>query len=165
MVRRRASEQPHAVALRRKTVSAGSGAWAWEDIATSQFRDEVYAVAAGLMAAGIQPGDRVALMSHTRYEWTLLDYALMTAGAVVVPIYETSSAEQAEWILADSAARAVFVETEGFEQMIAEARGRLTALAHVWRIEPAINELTLAGRHVTAADVTERPRGPTASDT
>jgi long-chain acyl-CoA synthetase len=164
VVRRRASEQPGAVALRRKAASAGGGAEAWEDVTTSQFRDEVYALAAGLMAAGIQPGDRVALMSHTRYEWTLLDYALLTAGAVVVPIYETSSAEQAEWILADSGARAVIAETEGFEQMIAEARGRLSALEHVWRVEPAIKELTSAGGDVTAEMVAERARSRKASD-
>ena len=71
----------------------------------SQFRDEVVALAKGLIAAGIEPGDRVALMSRTRYEWTLIDYAIWTAGAVTVPIYETSSAEQVEWILADSGAR------------------------------------------------------------
>ena len=67
-------------------------------------------------------------MSHTRYEWTLIDYALWTAGAVVVPIYETSSAEQAEWILANSEARAVIAETDGFAAMIADARDRLPAL-------------------------------------
>ena len=70
----------------------------------SQFSAEVIAVAKGLIAAGIEPGDRVALMSHTRYEWTLIDYAIWTAGAVTVPVYETSSAEQAEWILSDSGA-------------------------------------------------------------
>ncbi len=96
--------------------------------------DEVRALAKGLIAAGIAPGDRVAIMSHTRYEWTLLDYALWSVGAVVVPIYETSSAEQAEWILSDSAARAVIVETEAFEQMITAARDRLPALEHLWRM-------------------------------
>ena len=62
----------------------------------------MHALAKGFIAAGVEAGDRIALMSHTRYEWTLIDYALWTAGAVVVPIYETSSAEQAEWILANS---------------------------------------------------------------
>ena len=169
VVRRRASEQPGTVALRRKAASSGGragareGAEAWEDVTTSQFRDEVYALAAGLMAAGIQPGDRVALMSHTRYEWTLLDYALLTAGAVVVPIYETSSAEQAEWILSDSGARAVFAETEDFEQMITEARGRLSALEHVWRIDPP-QGADAAGGDVSAEQVTERARSRKASD-
>ena len=83
-VTRRATEQPRAVALRRK--AAGG---AWEDVTTSQFRDEVHALAKGLIAAGIAPGDRVAIVSHTRYEWTLADYAVWTVGSVVVPIYET----------------------------------------------------------------------------
>ena len=109
LVRRRAAEQPQAVALRRKS-SAGT----WEDVTTSQFRDEVYALAGGLISAGIEAGDRVALMARTSYEWTLIDYALWTAGAIPVPIYETSSADQAEWILSDSAARAVLVETGAF---------------------------------------------------
>ena len=86
------------------------------------------ALARGLIAAGVAPGDRVALMSHTRYEWTLIDYALWSVGAVVVPIYETSSAEQAEWILSNSAARAVIVENEAFEQMV-DGRARPAARA------------------------------------
>ena len=102
----------------------------------SQFRDEVTALAKGLVAAGIEPGDRVALMSHTRYEWTLIDYAIWTAGAIVVPVYETSSAEQAEWILTDSGARACFVETAAFEQVIDGFRDRVPALEQIWRIEP-----------------------------
>ena len=93
-----------------------------------QFRDEVVALAKGLVAAGIEAGDRVALMSHTRYEWTLIDYAIWTAGAIVVPVYETSSAEQAEWILSDSGARACFVETAAFEQAIDGFRDRVPAL-------------------------------------
>ena len=101
-----------------------------------QFRDEVTALAKGLIAAGIEAGDRVALMSHTRYEWTLIDYAIWTAGAIVVPVYETSSAEQAEWILSDSGARACFVETAAFEQVIDGFRDRIPALEHIWRIEP-----------------------------
>ncbi len=98
---RRAAEQPGAVMLRRKTADGS-----WEDVTASQFRDEVHALAKGFIAGGVQVGMRIALVSHTRYEWTLIDYALWTAGAIVVPIYETSSAEQAEWILANSEARA-----------------------------------------------------------
>ena len=98
----------------------------------SQFKDEVIAVAKGLVAAGIEPGDRVALMSHTRYEWTLIDYAIWTAGAVTVPVYETSSAEQAEWILSDSGARACFVETASYGDIIGSFRDRVPgAFAHV----------------------------------
>ncbi|HEY3651690.1 MAG TPA: AMP-binding protein, partial [Streptosporangiaceae bacterium] len=110
VVFRRAAEQPQAVVLRRPSGPSGV-AGEWTDVTASQFSGEVIALAKGLIAAGIEPGDRVALMSHTRYEWTLIDYAIWTAGAVTVPVYETSSAEQAEWILSDSGARACFVET------------------------------------------------------
>lgn len=159
MVTRRAGEQPQAVALRRKGADGR-----WEDVTTSQFRDEVAALAKGLIAAGIGVGDRVALMSHTRYEWTLADYAVWTAGAVVVPIYETSSAEQAEWILADSAAKAVIAETDSFEKMITDARDRLPALEHLWRMDPGLSELTAGGAGVTEATLTERASAAGAAD-
>ena len=86
VVGRRAAEQPLAVMLRRK-----DGAGGWRDVTAEQFSGEVRALARGLIAADVAVGDRVAIMSHTRYEWTLLDYALWSVGAVVVPIYETSS--------------------------------------------------------------------------
>jgi long-chain acyl-CoA synthetase len=159
MVTRRAGEQPQAVALRRK----GAGG-RWEDVTTSQFRDEVSALAKGLIAAGIGVGDRVALMSHTRYEWTLIDYAVWTAGAVVVPIYETSSAEQAEWILADSAAKAVIAETDAFEKMITDARDRLPELKYLWLMDPGLGELNAGGAEVTDDALAERAREAKAAD-
>ncbi len=102
----RGEKEPTAVILRKR---GGSGQW--QDVTASAFRDEVAALARGIIGAGIETGDRVALMSRTRYEWTLIDYAIWTAGAVTVPVYETSSADQVEWILSDSGARAVFAET------------------------------------------------------
>jgi long-chain acyl-CoA synthetase len=159
MVTRRAAEQPRAVTLRRK--AAGG---AWEDVTTAAFADEVRALAKGLIAAGISPGDRVAIMSHTRYEWTLFDYAAWSAGAVVVPIYETSSAEQAEWILSDSAARVVIVETDAFEKMITAARDRLPALEHLWRVHPGLSDLAAEGGEVSDEAVAERTRTATAAD-
>ncbi|HEX4831241.1 MAG TPA: long-chain fatty acid--CoA ligase [Trebonia sp.] len=159
LVRRRAAEQPQAVIMRRKNASG-----TWQDVTTSTFRDEVYALAGGLIAAGIAPGDRVGIMSHTRYEWTLIDYALWTAGAVSVPVYETSSAEQAEWILTDSAARAVFVENEAFEAIIAAARDRLPALEHVWRFDPALTEIASGGSGVAQEAIVERARTAKAAD-
>src|SRR4051794_11582595 len=92
------------VQFSRRSPTAGGG---WEDITTREFLVEVSAVAKGLIASGIEVGDRVALLSKTRYEWTLLDYAIWFAGAVSVPIYETSAADQIAWILNDSGARAV----------------------------------------------------------
>ena len=93
-----ADERPDAVALRRRVDDA------WAEVTCAAFVAEIVAVARGLVASGIAPGDRVALLSRTRYEWTLFDYAIVAAGAVTVPIYETSSAEQVAWILEDSGA-------------------------------------------------------------
>ncbi len=159
VVTRRASEQPGAVVLRRKT---GDGGWA--DVTASQFRDEVHALAKGFIAAGVEAGMRVALMSHTRYEWTLIDYALWTAGAVVVPIYETSSAEQAEWILSNSEAHAVIAENDTFAALIGGARDRLPALEHLWLLETDVPALTAAGTSVAAETVAERIRSRGAAD-
>jgi long-chain acyl-CoA synthetase len=158
---RRAAEQPQAVMLRRPGPAGLSGEWT--DVTAAQFRDQVTALAKGLVAAGIEPGDRVALMSHTRYEWTLIDYAIWTAGAIVVPVYETSSAEQAEWILSDSGARACFVETAAFEQVIDGFRDRVPALEHIWRIE-SLDSMTAAGAAVEDRIVSARAGAATASE-
>jgi long-chain acyl-CoA synthetase len=128
----------------RKRADDGS----WSDVTAGRFRDQVTALARALVAAGIEPGDRVALMSHTRYEWTLADYAIWTAGAVTVPVYETSSAEQVEWILGDSGAKAVIAETDAHEQIISGLRDRLPDLAHQWRIG-ALDDLAATGAAVT----------------
>ena len=159
VVTRRAAEQPRAVMLRRKSADG-----TWADVTATRFADEVHALAKGFIAAGVTAGDRVALMSHTRYEWTLIDYALWTAGAVVVPIYETSSAEQAEWILANSEARAVIAETDGFASMITEARDRLPALEHLWLLETDLPSLTAAGADVPEETLTARTRERGAAD-
>ncbi len=118
----------------------------WVDVTAAHFHDEVRSVAKGLLAAGVEPGDRVALLSKTRYEWTLFDYAIWFAGAVSVPIYETSSAEQIGWILQDSGARAVVAEGPDHLARVREARqaGDLTELQHVWSIED--NAVDVLGR-------------------
>jgi long-chain acyl-CoA synthetase len=159
VVTRRAAEQPQAVMLRRKAADG-----TWSDVTASKFRDEVHALARGFIAAGVEAGDRVALMSHTRYEWTLIDYALWTAGAVVVPIYETSSAEQAEWILGNSEARAVIAENAEFAALIDGARDRLPALQHRWLLETDLPALTAAGAGVPAETLAERTRSRGAAD-
>src|SRR5579875_2033323 len=166
VVSRRATEKPQQVALRRK---AGA---AWQDVTTSQFRDEVTALAKGLVNAGVGVGDRVALMSRTRYEWTLLDYAIWTAGAVSVPIYETSSADQVEWILTDSGAKAIFVESAAHETIVNGLRDRLSGIEHVWRIEPAeggdkapgLDALAAEGAAVTDEVVAGRAAAAGAAD-
>ena len=105
---RNAAESPAAAAFARK----GAGGQ-WSPITWREFAADVDAVAKGLIAAGVEPGGRVGLMSRTCYEWTLVDFAAWSAGAVVVPIYETSSPEQVEWILSDSGTVVAVVETAG----------------------------------------------------
>jgi long-chain acyl-CoA synthetase len=117
---------PDRVALRR-----GQDA-SWTPVTSAEFGAEVVALAAGLMAAGIEAGDRVAIMSRTRYEWTLADLAVLSIGAVVVPIYETSSAEQIEWIMSDSGATAAFVESQAHEAMVRTAAPDVT---RIWRFD------------------------------
>jgi long-chain acyl-CoA synthetase len=157
VVFRRATEQPQAVIMRRP---AGDG---WADVTAGTFKDEVVALAKGLAAAGIGAGDRVALLSHTRYEWTLIDYAIWSAGAVCVPVYETSSAEQAEWILSNSGAKACFAETAEFETMIEGFRDRVPALGQLWRID-SLQDLTDGGKAVEDEEITARVAAVKAAD-
>jgi long-chain acyl-CoA synthetase len=131
----------------------------WVDITARDFAAQVMAVAKGMIAAGIEHGDRIGLVSKTRYEWSLLDFAIWAAGGVVVPIYETSSADQMEWILSDSGAKAVFVETSAHRASIDEIVGKLPELSHVWQIDgssAAVDELTAVGAEVTDEQVHER---------
>ena len=133
------------------------GADGWDGVTAAAFHDEVRAVAKGLVAAGIEPGDRVALMSKTRYEWTLLDYAIWFAGAVTVPVYETSSAEQVQWILQDSGARAVVAESSEHVARVNGVRGGLTELNHVWSItDNAIDILSKLGQDITDESLERR---------
>jgi long-chain acyl-CoA synthetase len=121
----------------------------WRDVTAAQFAEDVARLAKGFIAAGVGVGDCVGLMSRTRYEWTLADYAIWTAGAVTVPIYETSSPDQVAWILEDSGAVAVVVETATHAGAVAAVRDRLPALKDVWQIESgALDELSRAGDDV-----------------
>ncbi|MDQ1604691.1 MAG: long-chain acyl-CoA synthetase [Actinomycetota bacterium] len=135
----------------------------WQDVTARQFLTDVEALAKGLVASGIQAGDRVALMSRTRYEWTLSDYAIWFAGAVTVPIYETSSAEQVRWILEDSEAVAVIVETSQHEATVTEVRDSLPALTAVWSIDEdgtiPLDTLATVGEKVTDVEVEARRAG------
>ena len=141
---------------------AGSG---WTDVTAAEFLDEVRGVAKGLIAAGIEAGDRVALISKTRYEWTLFDYAIWFAGAVTVPVYETSSADQVEWILRDSGARAIVAEGAEHIARIAEVRGGLDQLNHVWSItDNAVKVLTSLGDEISDDDLEQRRAATTPHD-
>ncbi|TDC64797.1 long-chain fatty acid--CoA ligase [Micromonospora sp. KC207] len=160
-----AEAAPQAVQFARPVDSADATGSGWAEVTCRQFRDEVVAVARGLVAAGVSPGDRVALMSRTRYEWTLFDYAIWAAGAVTVPIYETSSAEQAAWILADSGAVAAVVETTTHATLVAGIRDRLPALVDIWQIElGAVDELVAAGASVHPAEIDRRRSAVQADD-
>ncbi|MDH6678180.1 long-chain acyl-CoA synthetase [Rhodococcus sp. LBL1] len=142
----------------------------WTDVTAREFADQVTAVAKGLIARGIQPGDRVALMSATRYEWSLIDYAIWSAGAVTVPIYETSSAEQVRWILEDSSAVGFVVETAQHSATVAEVAAAASDLRAVLQIEPgdgnegAVAILTTDGEEVAEDDVQARVKALRASD-
>jgi long-chain acyl-CoA synthetase len=107
----------------------------WQDVTIGEFHREVTDLAKGLMVSGVEPGDRVVLLSKTRYEWTLADYAIWWAGAVTVPVYETSSPVQIAWILADSGAVAAVVETADHAARVEEARTDSPELRHVWTID------------------------------
>ncbi|WP_237565451.1 AMP-dependent synthetase/ligase [Ornithinimicrobium cavernae] len=129
----------------------------WRDVTAADFSREVRELAKGFLAAGIEVGDRVAVMSRTRYEWTLTDFALWTAGAVPVPVYETSSAAQTAWILQDSGAVAVVVETPQHSQLVAGIRDEVPQLRDVWQIDAGgLDELVTAGAEVADADVEAR---------
>jgi long-chain acyl-CoA synthetase len=147
----RASESPDAVVFTRKV----DGRWA--PVTAKEFATEVSGLAAGLAASGVKAGDRVGLMSKTRYEWTLVDYAIWTAGAVTVPIYETSSAEQVQWNLGDSGAVAVIVESPAHDGVLATVRDQLPDLKSSWVIDAGgLGELTAAGKDVPEQELEDR---------
>jgi long-chain acyl-CoA synthetase len=149
---RNARLEPHGIAFSRKTPSG-----TWSHLTWSEFAADVDAVAKGLIARGVRAGDRVALMSRTRYEWTLLDFAAWRAGAVVVPIYETSSAEQVRWILGDSGANVVVVETDRHLRVVEQVRESLLTLELVLQIEGGdLDELREQGRAVADAELDSR---------
>ncbi len=129
----------------------------WSKVSARQFEDEVLAVARGLVARGIGAGDRVAIMSRTRYEWTLLDFAIWAAGAVAVPVYETSSAEQVQWILSDADVRLIVVESAAHADVVSRVRPHLPTLEDVLLIDDdAVFGLRMAGTNLSAGIVAER---------
>ena len=157
-----AENWPGSVGLKRKLNGT------WQGVTWRDFAGQVRAVAAGFIAAGIQPGDRVALMSRTRFEWTLVDLAILTAGGVTVPIYPTSSLEQVEWILRDSGAVAVIVETDDHAQMLVSLRASLPVLTHVWEIDGGrfggLEDIKARGAGVTPEQIEDRRRTRGAAD-
>lgn len=131
----------------------------WQDIRATEFLADASALAKGLIASGVGAGDRVGIMSRTRYEWSLIDFAIWFAGAVSVPIYETSSPSQVAWNLGDSGAVAAFGESAHHEDIIRQAATSegLTALRHVWQLEgDALDEVRAAGAGISDEELEQR---------
>ncbi|MEU6982395.1 AMP-binding protein [Streptomyces sp. NPDC046324] len=152
-----AEQTPDRVAFGRK-----DAAGAWRDVTSAQFRDEVLALAKGLIAHGVRFGDRVAIMARTRYEWTLFDFALWTLGAQSVPIYPTSSADQVYWMLHDAEVTACVVEHEDHAMTIGSVVDRLPRLQRLWQLDAgAVDELMAAGAEIDEEIVQRHRRAVT----
>ncbi|MFD4368840.1 AMP-dependent synthetase/ligase [Rhodococcus sp. NPDC058521] len=159
-----ATSRPDLVVYRRKVGSS------WTDVTAADFASQVRSTAKGLIALGVKQGDRVALMSATRYEWPLVDYAIWAAGAVTVPIYETSSAEQVRWILEDSEAIDLIVENGSHADLVKDVADAAPALRTVYRIEGdegsrgVVDELAAGGAEVSDEEVDSRVSALKATD-
>ena len=127
----------------------------WQPVTAREVEEEIRATAKGLIAAGVQIGDRVAIMARTRYEWTILDFATWFAGGVVVPIYDTSSAEQIDWILNDSHSVAIIVETPALAELVKTVQPSHTR--HMWTMtEDVLTVLREAGKHIGDDEIDRR---------
>ncbi|MGH3622848.1 MAG: AMP-binding protein, partial [Sciscionella sp.] len=164
MVFANAERFPSTVSFRRRVDGS------WSDVTTTEFAEQVLGVAKGLITQGLRPGQRIGLMSKTRYEWSLLDFAIWAAGGVSVPIYETSSAEQVEWILSDSGAVSIMAETAEHREIVHSVLDRLSAVERVWHIEGtdggpgAVDALTVLGSEISDEEVHARRRAVRASE-
>ncbi|MFD9489010.1 AMP-dependent synthetase/ligase [Streptomyces sp. NPDC059991] len=159
LIRRNAAQHPDVAVMGRKVAGR------WTDVSATQFLAEVRGVAKGLIAAGVEPGDRVALLSRTRYEWVLLDFATWSAGAVTVPVYETSSPEQIQWILGDSGATLCVVESEAHQASVTSVQSGLPALKGVWQLDAdAVAQLTATGADVSDELLDQRMSSAHADD-
>ncbi|MFD3382254.1 MULTISPECIES: AMP-dependent synthetase/ligase [unclassified Streptomyces] len=147
-----AEQAPDDPVLSRKAADGS-----WTDVTAAEFAAEVLAVAKGLIAEGLQPGDRLAIMARTTYEWTLLDFAAWAAGLVTVPVYPTSSIFQTRWILQDSGAVAIAVEHVAQAAALGPERDRLPDVQHMWVFEKGHTErLAELGRDVPDQEVAVR---------
>ncbi|MFZ4511311.1 MAG: AMP-dependent synthetase/ligase [Candidatus Nanopelagicales bacterium] len=143
-------------APQRVALSVNRGG-AWVGVTSQQFLDQVKAVAKGIVASGVEPGQRVGIMSRTRYDWTVADYAIWYAGATVVPIYETSSAEQVEWILGDSNAVGVFLESAKNKKVFDEVADRIPDCTRAWIFDDgALDTLVAAGAGISDEELESR---------
>ncbi len=145
----RAKNEPNRITVSRPL---GDG---WQPMTALQIEEEVRSAAKGLIAAGIKAGDRVAIMARTRYEWTILDFAIWYAGGSVVPIYETSSTEQVQWILEDSGATGIIVETPALKEFVTPVLPAHTK--HIWVMtDDVLPHLRSAGAGVSDQEIQNR---------
>jgi long-chain acyl-CoA synthetase len=143
-------------------VPRGSG---WEDISTAEFHRQVIALSKGLVAAGIEPGDKIGLMAKTSYQWTLIDFATWFAGAILVPIYETSAPSQVQWNMSDSGAVAVILETADHFARFDEVHPELPLVRNVWQIDLGdLDKLAASGTGIPDEEIERRRNLAVGSD-
>jgi len=158
---RRLADTPDKVIVEHKAAPDGP----WLPVTARQFDEHVVAAARGLVARGVEPGDRVAIMARTRYEWSLLDWAVWAAGAVGVPVYETSSAEQVLWICSDSKVSLLVAENDDHAAVVEQVRDRLPDLREVLVIDAgAVDQLVAAGAAVPVEEIERRRHLATLDD-
>ncbi|MGP5072627.1 AMP-dependent synthetase/ligase [Arthrobacter rhombi] len=139
--------------------SRPDGHGGWIDVSAREFRDDASALAKGLIASGLEKGSRVGIMSRTRYEWTLVDFAIWFAGCISVPVYETSSPSQVAWILGDCGAAAAIVESPNHENVIRQAsiQEQLEDIDHIWQMEgDGLDVLRTAGADISDEELEAR---------
>ena len=137
----------------------------WLPVTTTEFHAQVIALAKGFVAAGIEPGDKIGLICKTRYEWTLIDFAVWFAGAVLVPIYETSSPSQIQWSMSDSGATSILIETPDHFAKFDEVHADLPLIGAVWQIDLGdLDKLVAGGVNVTDAEIERRRNLAMSSD-
>ncbi|WP_430593071.1 AMP-dependent synthetase/ligase [Humidisolicoccus flavus] len=142
-----------------------SGEDSWNDITTREFHAQVIALAKGLVAAGVEPGDKIALMSKVRYEWTLIDFATWFAGATLVPVYETSAPSQVQWIVSDSGATRIILETADMFNRFDEIAADVPNVQQTWRIDLGdLDKLAKSGTDVSDEEIERRSNLAQGSD-
>ena len=145
----RVAKDPSAILFALPTADGG-----WSDVTAGEFLSQVVALAKGFVAAGITPGQKVAFQCKTRYEWTLVDFALWFSGAIMVPIYETSSPAQVQWNITDSGATAMIVETPDHFARFDEIRSDVPQIEHVWQLDLGdLDKLVAGGTAVTDEEI------------
>ncbi|MGL4340507.1 MAG: AMP-dependent synthetase/ligase [Rhodoglobus sp.] len=148
----RVKATPDQVLFAIPTVDGG-----WSDVTAAEFLNQVTALAKGFVAAGIEPGDKIGIMCKTRYEWTLIDFAVWFAGAVLVPIYDTSAPSQILWNLTDSGALAMITETPEHFARFDEIRADVPAVTQSWKIDlNDLDKLATSGASITDAEIERR---------